>query len=499
MLSGVAVTRTRLLPPRPHRRLLVRPRLTRRLLEALDYRLTLLQAGAGYGKSTALAGLVEEGHPVVWYHLDTEDADPMTFLLHLLHGFRAVCPEAVLLPLALLEEQGGQQTWTAPVDALADGLTEHLSAPHLLVIDDAHLLNQSLETLTILDRLIGRASDCLHTILSTRYPLRLPTLVAWRARGEVLEIRQDELAFTPEEIEALFAHQYGLPLSPAEVALLAERTEGWPIALQLVWQTLHSRGASTVPEALKRIAGPTESLFPYLAQEVLRQQPPPVRDFLLTTAVLREMTPARCDHLRGTDDGARVLEYLIENGLFVVDLGEGQVRYHHLFREFLYQQLSPEEARQAHRRAARCFAERGELPEAVPHFLAAQEFEDAATLLDRIGRDLVQAGLTAGVAAQGDRVGPLRDAHLFGHEVIEGFEGSNPPFDRGRAHSLGILLVHEAVHVLDSDFRQRARVPLFKHSQIAGIMFGSRAVWKSPFQIGLKPLNPIGVRQGIHC
>ncbi len=415
MPSRIAVIRTRLLPPRPHRRVLARPRLTRRLLEALDYRLTVLQAGAGYGKSTALAGLLEEGHPIVWYHLDIEDADPMTFLLHLLHGFRAVCPEAVLLPLALLEEQGSQRSWTAPVDALADGLAEHLSVPHLLVIDDAHLLNQSLETLTLLDRLIGRAPAFLHTVLSTRYPLRLPTLVAWRARGEVLEIRQDELAFTPEEIEALFAHKYGLPLSPAEVALLVERTEGWPIALQLVWQTLHSRGAATVPEALKRIAGPTESLFPYLAHEVLRQQPPPVRDFLLVTAVLREMSPALCDHLRGMDDSARMLEYLVENGLFVVDLGEGQVRYHHLFREFLYQQLSLEEAKQAHRRAARCFADRGELPEAVPHFLAAREFEDAATILDQIGRDMVQAGRLDTLAAW---IGSLPPEVLEAHPAL---------------------------------------------------------------------------------
>ncbi len=392
MVPEATVIRTRLLPPRPHRRVLVRPRLTRRLLEALDYRLTVLQAGAGYGKSTALTALSEEGLPTTWYRLDAEDADPMTFLLHLLHGFRPFCPEAVRLPLAFLEEQGGQLAWKAAVDALADGLTEHLENPHLLVIDDVHLLNNSLETLSVLDRFIGRAPPFLHTVLSSRHSLRLPSLIAWRARGEVLEIRQDELAFTREETDALFAHQYGLPLSPSEVSFLVDRTEGWPIALQLVWQMLHSRGAANVSEALKRIVGPTESLFSYLAQEVLRQQPPPVRDFLLATAVLREMTPALCDRLRETDDSARMLEHLVENGLFVVDLGEGHVRYHHLFQEFLCQQLPPEEARRAHRRAAQCFLELGDRAEAVHHFLAAQEFERAAAILEHLGREMVQAG-----------------------------------------------------------------------------------------------------------
>jgi ATP/maltotriose-dependent transcriptional regulator MalT/DNA-binding SARP family transcriptional activator len=414
MASRLAIVRTRLLPPRPHRRVLVRPRLTRRLREALDYRLTLLQAGAGYGKSTALTALFGEGVPVIWYHLDVEDADPMIFLLHLLHGFRAVCPEAVMLPLALLEEQGGQQSWTALADVLADGLTEHLSAPHLLVIDDAHLLNRSLETLTILDRLIGRGPDWLHTLLSTRYFLRLPTLIAWRARGEVLEIRQEELAFTPDEITALF-QQHGFPLSPEEVSFLAERTEGWPIALQLVWQTLHSREASTVPEALKRISGPTESLFPYLAHEVLRHQPPEIREFLLSTAVLRELTPSLCDRLRGTNDSAQRMRYLTENELFVVDLGDGHLRYHHLFREFLWEQLSPEEQSRSHRRAACCFAEMGEMTEAVPHFLAAEAFEEAAAILDHLGREMVQAGRLDTLAAW---IGALPPQVLEDHPAL---------------------------------------------------------------------------------
>lgn len=392
MPTEVTIVRTKLLPPRLHRRILLRPRLTRRLLEALDYRLTILQAGAGYGKSTALAALAEEGYPVVWYHLDAEDAEPTTFLLHLLHGFRTFCPAAVMLPLALLEEGGGPPTWTAAVDALADGLTEHLGAPHLLVLDDVHLVDGASETLSLLDRLIGRAPPSIHTILSTRHSLRLPSLVTWRARGEVLEIRQDELAFTPEEIASLFRQQYALSLSSDEIALLAERTEGWPIALQLVWQMLHSRGIATVSEALKRIVGPTESLFPYLAQEVLRRQPPSVQEFFLATAVLREMTPALCDRLRGASDSAEILTFLLESGLFVVDLGDDHYRYHHLFREFLYQQLSPDEARQAHLQAARCFLELGNPAEAVPHLLAAREFEPAAVLLDRLGRDMVQAG-----------------------------------------------------------------------------------------------------------
>ena len=98
------IIRTKLTPPRLHKRILPRPRLSQRLLEALDYRLTIVQAGTGYGKSTALASLAESEHPLVWYHLSEEDADPLVFLLHLFAGFRERFPAISNAPLAVLDD-----------------------------------------------------------------------------------------------------------------------------------------------------------------------------------------------------------------------------------------------------------------------------------------------------------------------------------------------------------------------------------------------------------
>lgn len=64
------VVRSKLTPPRLPRRVLHRPRLT-----------TRLQAGTGYGKSTALAVLA-------WHHLDEEDRDLLVFARYLLHSLQ---------------------------------------------------------------------------------------------------------------------------------------------------------------------------------------------------------------------------------------------------------------------------------------------------------------------------------------------------------------------------------------------------------------------------
>lgn len=384
--------RVKLLPPRLPGRVLHRPRLTNLLLEALNYRVTILQAGAGYGKSTALASLTEQGIPFVWYQLEREDSDPATFLCYLIQGFRSLFPDNLGLALALLEEQGNQFSFDRVVDVLLDELAARLNSPHLLILDDAHFLRESAETMRLLDRFIAHAVPDLHTIISTRYAINLPTLVRWKAHGEVLEICQSELAFTPEEIEALFTQKYKIQLRPSDIALLAERTEGWPIALQLIWKALQNRSTPNLSQALEKAIGSTESLFQYFAREVLDHLEPEVQDFLLKTAILQELSAPICDCLREAGNSASIINYLVKNGLFIVDLGEGLFRYHHLFREFLYHQLSPQEAREAHLKAARCFIQRGEKAKAVYHLLSAQAWEEAAAILEHLGRDMVQAG-----------------------------------------------------------------------------------------------------------
>jgi DNA-binding SARP family transcriptional activator len=359
-----------------------------------------------------------------------------------------------------------------------------------LVLDDVHLLHQasgstgdlarSPEPLLILDWLIGRAPPDLHVLLSTRYPPRLPNAVTWRVRGELLEIGQRELAFTSSEVASLFRDQYRVFLTPEEVDELTTRTEGWAIALQLVWQGLRTGMASGLPQALRGIDGVPglsdsdrakgaaaelqEDFFTFLAAEVLEQQPPDIQEFLLTTAVLREMTAPICDCLRskteggdlgaqvishvdprssgrdgavrsdrgmppipeepspkgcsksrsksqarrasnrltGQADSGQILDYLLESGLFVVDLGADDrfgrlVRYHHLFRDFLCHQLEPSRRRALHEKAAACCRRYGAEEEAVHHLLAAggpgmRAFERAASLLDRMGRKMVRAG-----------------------------------------------------------------------------------------------------------
>jgi ATP/maltotriose-dependent transcriptional regulator MalT/DNA-binding SARP family transcriptional activator len=367
----------------------------------------VVQAGTGYGKSTALAAFAAEAAGVAWYHLRSEDADPQVFLRYLTFSLKTAVATLSDLPLTLLEQwelTPGSEAWADITQALMNEVMTQTEEDVFLVLDDVHVLQETAVSLRILNYLISHAPNNLHIILATRYPLSLPNLRHWRVRGELYTITQEDLQFTAAETAVFFQNQYGITLDPAQVALLTERVEGWPIALPLVGQRLQS--GSDLEEALGQLSGSAGDLFVYLAQEVLEQQPSDIRQFLAETAVLRQLTPSLCDQLRQQSNSAAMLSYLHENSLFIVDLGDGHARYHHLFRELLLSQLDVAATHKLHRRAAHILQDRHELEGTIYHLLAAGAAVETAVLLTQIGRRFIQAGQLDTLSAWIGRLSP---------------------------------------------------------------------------------------------
>ncbi len=188
-MPAYPILQTKITPPSLTARTLARTRVETLLREALNHRLTILQAGAGYGKSTALATLAANQRPLIWYQVAREDNDLIVFLLHLCHATRGL-PGVQGLPIPMLE------SWDATRDPfpLRAVIYEYLNAisgqstPTLLVIDDVHLVIENTEIAHVLDQIISLAPPGFHILLSSRLFITLPNLSRWRMRGEVLTI-----------------------------------------------------------------------------------------------------------------------------------------------------------------------------------------------------------------------------------------------------------------------------------------------------------------------
>lgn len=389
------VLQTKITPSKVSSRIIYRKRVLKKLLAAKQSRLSILQASAGYGKSTSLAMVAEREENVIWYQITKDDSNLPIFLLYLLHATQRTFPQIKNLPLPTLK------SWDSTQGALPskniihqylNAVSKQLPNPTILILDDIHLILDAAEIAHTLDRLISLAPPNLHILLSSRYPVKLPNLYRWLSHGEVLKLDQQMLAFTPKEVADLYIKQYQYELMPEEIKALTSTTEGWAIALQLIWQGLRSGAVSSIEDALTYQASTMENLFAILTHEVLEQQPEDIQKFLEVTAPLRTMTPEACDALREKNDSAAILAYLQRQDLFIVDAGNNTLRYQHIFHHLLQQQTKKEERRHWHIRAAKYYTNQSDIESAIYHTIQAEEHNQAAKLLAKYGEELLEAG-----------------------------------------------------------------------------------------------------------
>jgi LuxR family transcriptional regulator, maltose regulon positive regulatory protein len=380
---------TKLHVPRPRPGFVPRPRLLARLAEGKEHELVLVCTPAGFGKTTLLADWVRSGQrPVAWLSLDEGDNDPARFWRHVAAALDEVRPGIAELVAALLgdlQSASLESVVATLVNQLA-GVTDELA----LVLDDYHLIQASVVHAS-LGFLLEHLPACLRLVLASRADPPLP-LARLRGRGQLDELREADLRFTPKEAAALLRTTVGSDLPEAVVAALAERTEGWVAGLQLAGLSL--RGHADPAAFVATFSGSYRYVVDYLAEEVLDRQPEQLRGFLLETSVLERLCAPLCDAVCGRTDSQALLEQVEQANLFLAPLDEERRwwRYHHLFADLLRARLAreqPERLSGLHHAAAAWCEQRGLVDDAIRHALAAGEAVWAARLIERHFDELV--------------------------------------------------------------------------------------------------------------
>jgi LuxR family maltose regulon positive regulatory protein len=424
-VSDILATKLFLPRPRPHR--VARPQLLARLDAALDVTLTLICAPAGWGKSSLLAAWLADGSwqaaasspvpRVGWLALDEGDNDPSIFLRYLVAACQVMSSTAGEAALAMLR----QPQPPGPETVLRALLNDMAMLPQVsvLVLDDYHLLTTPAVHASM-RWLLEHLPPTLHLILATRADPPLP-LHQLRARGQLLELRADELRFSETEAAHFLTQVMGLPLAAADVAELERRTEGWIAGLQLA--ALALKGRSDPAGFIGGFTRANRLVLEYLAEEVFARQPAHLQEFLLRTAILDRMCGPLCDAVLGLTTDHRpptnggddpsfvvrrssfvdsysqlILDQIEHANLFVVPLDdEGRwYRYHHLFgamlRERLHRGATAAEVAQLHQRSAAWFETQGLVVEAVRHAIAGGDWERAARIIEAEGIALLVRG-----------------------------------------------------------------------------------------------------------
>jgi len=411
MATPLLTTKLYIPPVRPE--LVSRPRLIERLNAGLHRKLTLISAPAGFGKTTLLSEWVAGcGRPVAWISLDEGDNDLTRFLAYFVVALQTL--EAGIGEGVLSVFQAPQPP---PIEPVLMALINEIAAvpnPFVLVLDDYHLITAQPihDALTfLLDHLPAQ----MHLGLATRAEPPLP-IARLRGRGQLTELRQADLRFTPDKATEFLNRVSGLELSTDDVATLASCTEGWIAGLQMAALAVRSlgspqslvsmQGRKDVTGFIQAFTGSDRYILDYLVEEVLQRQPDSIQTFLLQTAILDRLTGSLCDAILDIGDwrsgigdhtqypisniqSQAILEYLEASNLFIIPLDNERrwYRYHRLFADLLRSRL-----RQAHsdlvptlhRRASEWYEQNEFMGAAIDHALSAGDFERAAHLIEQV-------------------------------------------------------------------------------------------------------------------
>jgi LuxR family maltose regulon positive regulatory protein len=366
-----------------------------RLLEQLTHgvtqrnKLILVSAPAGYGKSTLVGEWLQiqqkRGYEIAWLSLDQNDNDLVRFLVYFVSAFQQTSSSLNQMIHPYLTQPVEPAVFNV-MDTLINQLTT-LKSPLVITLDDYHVITNP-QIHEALNYFLEYLPNQLHLIITTRQdpPLRL----AWlRARGELTEIRAQDLRFNNSEIRQFYSTSMKLNLTEEDLTALEERTEGWVVGLQLAGLALQN-----LPDKqsfIKNFRGSQRYILDYLVDEVFRQQSEEICTFLIQTSILDNFNADICNALTGQTNAQEMFHQLESENLFIVPLDDERLwfRYHHLFADLLRARLNlaePETVYTLHLKAANWYESYGYITKAVWHTMAAKEFTQAADLIEKHGQ-----------------------------------------------------------------------------------------------------------------
>lgn len=396
------------MPPHFSKQAVAPSRLLGALCEAAEMPLVALTSLAGFGKTSLLVQLRREltasGGAVAWLTAEMTD-DSATFISVLLASVRMAL--RCELPAPSFDQLGRTSTdhlWVAS-EVLVQ--IHELARPTYVLIDDLHNLTDG-GSIDFLYYLIRNAPPNFHVVFSSRVAPPFP-VEELKAHGLYVQFTTDDLRLRLEDTVAFLRRRLGDDIDIETCARLHERTEGWPMALQIA--TAGIMKSRDLAGTVARLSGATGDVARYFSQFVLESLAPAAVDMLVRSSILKTLHPALCTALSGYGESGNVLARLEQTtGLVTSVVGSDHVyRMHPLFIEHLRSRLGTLPAdvrRRLHATAAEWFAARDMIEQAAEHAFAAGRTQQAMDWIEWLLRHLGVEGRIVEVLSWLDRLPP---------------------------------------------------------------------------------------------
>lgn len=352
--------------------------------------LTLVVAATGYGKSVTVSQYLDQTSArYCWLSLDDEFNDVRTFFLYLVYAIRSVFPDALSILDDLLQgpELPPQKVL---INFLINGLDE-TDQEIIIVLDDYQTI-QNKQIHEIINGLLKNHPPKLQLIIISRRDPAL-NLSSPRTFRDINELRMSGLSFKQDEIIALAEKILHIPINEKIAALLLQKTEGWIVGLRMA--LVRMAKSKDLEKTIEELTIDQQYFRQYLLEEVLQQQPEPVRKLLLTASILDRFSRDLLEAILHDDEESHVypekesFDQLIRSILFVIPLDEeGQwYRFHHFFHDFLQNQLArlydDQEIKKLYTNASNWFEVHNLIEEAIRYAVKAENYARVVDIIEQ--------------------------------------------------------------------------------------------------------------------
>ncbi len=360
----------------------LRPRLLKRLSERFDARLTIIEAGAGFGKSTLLT------HAIAENSLQPDGIDVLV-------RCHPAVSEPAALSAAILDALGKALGRQDKPRSVVDTVWSEAPTDVCIILDDLHRLQPATSGLEWIDQLLRDLPANGHMVIASRLPVGL-SISRIVAANEIVRLSEDDLALTDDEVAEV--------LGPEVSAGAAAESARWPALA-----------------ALMRTVGSSDSAS-FLWEEVLRPLRETERTDLATISLFEEVD-------RGLAEALGIQSELPEllSRVPLAPLDGETVRLHALWKPALAEVLSPAVrvdklragAQYLHAAgrllpAAQAYADAGDLEglaaaadEATGHTLSVTQLADVFALASILPDEVKQSSLGRFTVAVGKMVHSL--------------------------------------------------------------------------------------------
>ena len=368
--SSSGISKIKYSLPEDNNQRIVRHRLIDQLNRAMNVKFMLVQAPAGYGKTTAVTDWVKTlDRRVIWFSVGEEDNSTKVFWKSLLYPLSEIIPEIFdsASELYLLPED---DIHSELVDIIIQNIT-NIQETIVLILDDLHLIKNPIIFQGIAS-LIKRLPENLKMIFISRESLPFP-VVKYKASGQFVEILFTDLIFTKDELKDLL-NDSEMKFTQNEVEAIAIQNEGWITGIQIMMME-NRQGKKNIRH--------------FILEEVLTDQDEELLYFLQGTSIFDAFCASLCDAIfECTNSYAMIQKIKVKNAfIFSLDEEDRWYRYHHLFLDTLrnqQQKMSPDLIKKLHARAAAWFEQNGMIENAIDYYLIATEIPQAVSLIEKV-------------------------------------------------------------------------------------------------------------------